>query len=143
MKIGEALVQAAEASLDLVEISPNAEPPVCRIMDFGKYQFERSKKKAASRKKTKTSQLKEIKFRPSTDVGDYQVKLRNITKFLNNGDKVKVTVRFRGREMAHHQLGSGLLERVKKDVEEIAVVEQQSKFEGRQIVMVLAPVANK
>lgn len=143
MKIDDALARAAQVSLDLVEISPNAEPPVCRIMDFGKYQFERSKKKAAQRKKTKTSQLKEIKFRPSTDVGDYQVKLRNITKFLANGDKVKVTVRFRGREMAHHQLGSSLLERVKKDVAEIAVVEQQSKFEGRQIIMVLAPAANK
>ena len=130
---------AYESDLDLVEISPEAEPPVCRIMDYGKYQFELNKKKHEAKKKQKIIHVKEIKFRPGTEIEDYRVKMRNLTKFLNNGDKVKVTLRFRGREMAHMELGKQLLERVEKDLEELGTVEQYPKMEGRQMVMVIAP----
>jgi translation initiation factor IF-3 len=125
--------------LDLVEVSPNAEPPVCRIMDFGKYRFENSKKKQGAKKKQRRTQVKEIKFRPRTEVGDYKVKLSKLTKFLENGDKTKVTMRFRGREFAHQELGMELLKRVVADLEEIANVEQMPGMEGRQMVMVLGP----
>ncbi|KGI78688.1 translation initiation factor IF-3 [Oleiagrimonas soli] len=135
----EALEMAEEAGLDLVEIQPNAEPPVCRIMDFGKYKFEQQKKANAARKKTKKIEIKEIKFRPNTDVGDYQIKLRNILRFLEEGDKVKVTIRFRGREMAHQELGRELASRVQQDVGENGVVEQFPRQEGRLMVMMLAP----
>jgi len=135
----EALSAAADAGLDLVEVVPNAEPPVCRIMDYGKFRFEQSKKKNAARKKTKQIQLKEVKFRPGTEEGDYNVKLRNLTKFLENGDKAKVTLRFRGREMAHREIGARLLKRVEEDLSDIAAVEQYPKMEGRQMTMVLAP----
>jgi len=135
----EAKSLAEEAGLDLVEVSPTAEPPVCRIMDYGKFLFEESKKRHAARKKQKQIHVKEVKFRPGTEEGDYQVKLRNLKRFLNNGDKTKVTLRFRGREMAHQELGMKLLKRVEADLEELAVVEQFPKMEGRQMVMVLAP----
>lgn len=130
---------AEESGYDLVEISPTAKPPVCRIMDYGKYLFEVSKKQAEAKKKQKQVQVKEIKFRPTTEEGDYQVKLRNLIKFLNHGDKVKITLRFRGREVAHQELGMKILERVQKDTLEIAVVEQSAKREGRQLLMVLSP----
>jgi translation initiation factor IF-3 len=139
--IEEALKRAEEAGLDLVEVSPNAEPPVCRILDYGKYKFEQSKQKQSSKKKQKKIQVKEIKFRPGTDVGDYQVKLRNLIRFLSDGDKAKVTLRYRGREMAHQELGMQLLKRVEADLAEYGVVEQHPKMEGRQLVMVLAPKA--
>jgi translation initiation factor IF-3 len=135
----EALQKAKDVSLDLVEVSPNAEPPVCRIMDFGKYKFENSKKKQGAKKKQRRTQVKEIKFRPRTEVGDYKVKLNKLTKFLENGDKTKVTMRFRGREFAHQELGMELLKRVVADLEEIANVEQMPSMEGRQMVMVLGP----
>ncbi|MBV1912407.1 MAG: translation initiation factor IF-3 [Cycloclasticus sp.] len=135
----KAMSMAAEVDLDLVEVSPTAKPPVCKIMDYGKFKFEASKKLQASRKKQKNIQVKEIKFRPGTDIGDYNVKLRNLRSFLENGDKTKITVRFRGREMAHRELGMELLQRVEKDLDELAVVEQRPKFEGRQMVMVMAP----
>ena len=134
---------AYDVDLDLVEISPNAEPPVCRIMDYGKYLFEKSKQKAAAKKKQKQIHIKEIKFRPGTDIGDYQVKLRNLKRFLSDGDKAKVTMRFRGREMAHQELGRELLERVKADLEEYGTVESFPKLEGRQMVMVIAPLKKK
>ncbi|WP_411293553.1 translation initiation factor IF-3 [Thiohalobacter sp.] len=137
--IEKALALAEEADLDLVEISPNAEPPVCRIMDYGKFKFEQSKRQQSARKKQKQVQVKEVKFRPGTDVGDYRVKLRNLIRFLQDGDRVKVTLRFRGREMAHQELGRELLERVKQDLEEYGVVEQFPKMEGRQMVMVMSP----
>ena len=130
---------AEEAELDLVEIVPNAEPPVCRVMNYGKYVFELTKKKQAAKKKQKQIQIKEIKFRPGTEEGDYKVKLRNLTRFLNNGDKVKVTLRFRGREMVHQELGTRMLERIEADLQEHGVVEQFPKMEGRQMVMLLAP----
>lgn len=130
---------AIKAGVDLVEISPTAEPPVCRIMDFGKFLYEKSKSVKEQKKKQKQVQIKEIKFRPGTDEGDYQVKLRNLIRFLEDGDKAKVTLRFRGREMAHQDLGMNVLERVKADLEEIAVVESFPKVEGRQAVMMLAP----
>ena len=139
VNLGEALKQADDAELDLVEIVPNAEPPVCRIMDFGKFLFEQNKKKHAARKKQKQIQVKEVKFRPGTDDGDYQVKLRNISRFLENGDKVKVTLRFRGREMAHQELGSKMLDRIEADMQGIAEVEQKAKLEGRQMIVILAP----
>ena len=139
LPIQEAKELAGEAELDLVEISPNAEPPVCRVMDYGKYRFEESKKLQTARKKQKQIQVKEIKFRPGTDIGDYNVKLRNLVKFLTEGDKVKVTLRFRGREMAHQELGRDLLKRVEEDLRELGSVEQFPKMEGRQMVMVLAP----
>jgi len=134
-----ALATAAESSLDLVEISPNAEPPVCKIMDHGRFQFENNKKQHSAKKKQKTVQIKEIKFRPGTEDGDYQVKLRSLVKFLENGDKTKITLRFRGREMAHRELGAQLLKRVEEDLSELATVEQFPKLEGRQMVMVMAP----
>ena len=134
-----AMATAAEASLDLVEISPNAEPPVCKIMDHGRFQFENNKKQHSAKKKQKTVQIKEIKFRPGTEDGDYQVKLRSLVKFLENGDKTKITLRFRGREMAHRELGAKLLKRVEEDLSELATVEQFPKLEGRQMVMVMAP----
>lgn len=129
--------------MDLVEISPNADPPVCKIMDYGKYQFEQNKKLQAAKKKQKQIQIKEVKFRPGTEEGDYQVKLRNLTKFLNEGDKTKITVRFKGREMSHRELGMDLLKRIEGDLEEIASVEQYPKLEGRQMVMVMGPKKKK
>ncbi|HIG79993.1 MAG TPA: translation initiation factor IF-3 [Cycloclasticus sp.] len=137
--LAEAKKMASDVELDLVEVSPTAKPPVCKIMDYGKFKFEASKKLQASKKKQKNVQVKEIKFRPGTDIGDYNVKLRNLRSFLENGDKTKITVRFRGREMAHRELGMELLKRVEKDLEELAVVEQWPKFEGRQMIMVMAP----
>ncbi|MGH8558420.1 MAG: translation initiation factor IF-3 [Methylococcales bacterium] len=134
---------AFEADLDLVEISPNAEPPVCRVMNYGKYRFEQNKKQQAAKKKQKQIQVKEVKFRPSTEIGDYQVKMRNLVRFLSDGDKAKITVRFRGREMAHKDLGMDLLNRIEKELEEFATVEQFPKLEGRQMVMVLAPKKKK
>jgi len=125
--------------LDLVEISPNAKPPVCKIMDFGKFKYEQQKKESEARKKQKIIEVKEVKFRPNTDVHDYDVKMRNVVKFLTNGDKVKVTLRFRGREMAHQDLGRRLLERVAADTEEIGKVEAIPKMEGRQMVMMIGP----
>ena len=141
--IDEAIDSAYEHNLDLVEISPNAEPPVCRIMDYGKFIFEKNKQKAAAKKKQKQVHIKEIKFRPGTDIGDYQVKLRNLIRFLEDGDKTKVTMRFRGREMAHQEIGRDLLERVKKDLEEYGSVESFPKMEGRQMIMVIAPLRKK
>ena len=135
----EALRISQEAGLDLVEVSPEAKPPVCRIMDYGKYKFQMSKRKAAAKKKQKQIQLKEVKIRPGTEEADYQVKLKNIIKFLENGDKAKVTVRFRGREMMHPELGMRLLEKMMKELEDYGTVEQYPRFEGRQIVMVLGP----
>ncbi len=134
---------AEEAELDLVEISPNAKPPVCRIMDYGKYRFELAKKQQEAKKKQKQIQVKEIKFRPGTDEGDYQVKLRNLIRFLNEGDKAKVTLRFRGREMAHQDIGSQLLKRVEDDLAPYGAVEQRPRLEGRQMVMTIAPVKKK
>ena len=125
--------------MDLVEISPNAKPPVCKIMDFGKFKYEQQKKESEARKKQKIIEVKEVKFRPNTDVHDYDVKMRNVVKFLTNGDKVKVTLRFRGREMAHQDLGRRLLERVAADTEEIGKVEAIPKMEGRQMVMMIGP----
>jgi translation initiation factor IF-3 len=130
---------AEEVGVDLVEIAPTAQPPVCRLMDYGKFRYQESKKKHDAKLKQKQVQIKEIKFRPNTDEGDYNIKLRNLTNFLNEGDKVKVTLRFRGREMAHQEFGMRLLERVKSDLESFAVVEQFPKMEGRQMVMVLSP----
>lgn len=129
--------------MDLVEISPNADPPVCKIMDYGKFQFEQNKKLAVAKKKQKQIQVKEIKFRPGTDEGDYQVKLRSLNKFLNDGDKTKITVRFRGRELAHREIGMDLLKRIEKDLEELAIVEQFPKMEGRQLVMVMGSKKKK
>jgi translation initiation factor IF-3 len=127
-----------EHDVDLVEISPTATPPVCRLMDFGKFKYEQGKKKDEAKKKQKQVQIKEIKFRPATDEGDYSIKLRNITRFLEEGDKVKVTLRFRGREMAHQELGMALLKRVESDLVDIGVIEQFPKMEGRQMVMMVA-----
>ena len=139
MSVADALKLAEEAELDLVEISPTAEPPVCRIMDYGKYVFEQNKKKAAAKKKQKQVQVKEVKFRPGTDIGDYQVKLRNLVRFLEKGDRAKVTLRFRGREMAHQELGIELLKRIEEDLADVGTVEQHPRMEGRQMVMVIAP----
>ena len=136
----EARTIAEERGMDLVEIAPNAEPPVCRLMDYGKYLYASAKKKQESKKKQKQITVKEIKFRPGTDIGDYDIKVRNLTRFLDAGNKVKVTLRFRGREMAHQELGMEMLKRVEEDLKEIGVVEQMPKMEGRQMVMVLAPV---
>ncbi|OAT54225.1 Translation initiation factor IF-3 [Providencia heimbachae] len=144
MSVREALTKAEEAGVDLVEISPNAEPPVCRIMDYGKHLYEKSKSQKEQKKKQKVVQVKEIKFRPGTDEGDYQVKLRSLIRFLEDGDKAKVTLRFRGREMAHQQIGMEVLNRIKVDLEELVTVESfPSRIEGRQMVMVLAPKKNK
>ena len=135
----DALERAADEDMDLVELDGNADPPVARIMDYGKWKFEQQKKQQAARKKQKQIEVKEVKFRPGTDEGDYQVKLRNVKRFLDDGDKVKCTLRFRGREMAHQELGMELLERVERDVEEIAVVDQRPRMEGRLMVMMLSP----
>ncbi len=143
VNIEEAIEAAKEENLDLVEVVPNAEPPVCRVMDYGRFRFEQSKKKNAARKKAKQIQIKEVKFRPGTEEGDYRVKMKNLTRFLEQGDKAKVTLRFRGREMAHREIGSRLLERVRNDLEDIATVEQFPKMEGRQMIMVLAPRKNR
>jgi translation initiation factor IF-3 len=131
---------ALEAGLDLVEISPNASPPVCKVMDFGKFKYEQQKRESEARKKQKTIEVKEIKFRPNTDTHDYEVKMRSVVKFLEGGDKVKVTLRFRGREMAHQNLGLELLHRVAADVESIGKVENMPKLEGRQMVMMIGPI---
>lgn len=139
----EALAKAQEAGLDLVEVSPNAAPPVCRIMDFGKYRFENSKQKQGAKKKQKRTQVKEIKFRPRTEIGDYNTKLNKLRKFLEEGDKTKVTMRFRGREFAHQDLGMDLLKRVVADLEDISNVEQFPGMEGRQMVMLLGPKKGK
>ena len=130
---------AAEAGLDLVEISPNATPPVCKIMDYGKYKYEQQKRESEARKKQKVIEVKEVKFRPNTDTHDYDVKMRNVFRFLENGDKVKITLRFRGREMAHQDLGLKLLEKVKEETQEFAKVEVEPQLEGRQMIMILAP----
>jgi len=143
MASADAIKMAQESGLDLVEVSPNAEPPVCRIMDFGKFRFENSKKNQASKKKQKRTQIKEIKFRPRTEEGDYKVKLRKLQKFLEEGDKTKVTMRFRGREFAHQELGMQLLKRVEADLAEYGVVEQMPGMEGRQMVMLLGPKKSK
>ena len=135
----QAIELAKEEGLDLVEVAPTADPPVCRIMDFGKYLFEQKKKAQAGKAKQKQVHVKEIKFRPGTDEGDYQIKLKKLVQFLENGDKTKVTLRFRGREMAHQQLGAQLLARVRDDLEELGNVEQMPSMEGRQMVMVIAP----
>lgn len=135
----DALAMADGFELDLVEIVPTAEPPVCRIMDYGKFVFEQNKKKHAAKKKQKQIQVKEIKIRPGTEESDYQIKLRNLIKFLNQGDKVKVTLRFRGREMAHQELGARMLKRIETDLEEFGSIEQFPKMEGRQMVMVMGP----
>ena len=138
-----ALERAQKETLDLVEISPDAEPPVCKIMDYGKHVFDIKKKVALQKKKQKQTQVKEIKFRPGTDQGDYDIKLRNLTRFLENGDKAKVTLRFRGREMAHQELGMDMMKRVEADLAEFSQVEQYPKMEGRQMTMVLAPRSKK
>ncbi len=130
---------AEEAELDLVEIAPMAKPPVCKIMDFGKFKYQESKRAHEAKLKQKQVQVKEVKFRPGTDENDYQIKLRNVTKFLGEGDKAKITLRFRGREMAHQEIGMRVLERIKADLEEVALVEQFPKMEGRQLIMVLSP----
>jgi len=139
LPIQEAQRLAAEREMDLVEIVPTADPPVCRIMNFGRFVFDQKKQKQAAKKKQKVVEIKEIKFRPGTDDGDYQVKLRNLKRFLEDGDKAKVTMRFRGREHAHRELGLELLKRVETDLVELSVIEQQPEMEGRQMVMVLAP----
>ena len=139
VKIAQALEMAEEHDIDLVEISPTAVPPVCRLMDYGKFRYQEQKRQQEARAKQKVVQLKEVKFRPGTDEGDYNVKLRNVRRFIEDGDKVKVSLRFRGREMAHQELGMRVLERVRDDVEEICQVESFPRLEGRQMVMVLAP----
>jgi|TARA_B110000305_G_C19430337_1_gene635941 translation initiation factor IF-3 len=140
--IEDAQNEAKANGLDLVEIVPNVDPPVCRVMDFGKFLFDVNKKKHAAKKKQKQVQVKEIKFRPATDQGDYDIKLRNLRKFLEQGDKAKVTLRFRGREMAHQELGAEMLKRIETDLSELGSVEQFPKLEGRQMVMVIAPRKN-
>lgn len=135
----DAIKLAEDAGLDLVEVEPNADPPVARVMDYGKFRFEQSKKAQEARKKQKQAQLKEVKFRPNTDDNDYQVKLRNLRRFIEEGDKVKVTLRFRGREMAHQEIGLQMLQRVEADAAEDTTVEQRPRMEGRQMVMMLAP----
>ena len=138
MAIQTALDLADEGGMDLVEIAPNGEPPVCRIMDYGKFKFEQAKKAQVAKKKQKNTQLKEIKFRPGTDEADYQVKMRNVRRFLDEGDKVKLTLRFRGREMAHKELGAAMLKRVETDLGEEITVEQYPRMEGRQMVMMVS-----
>jgi len=139
VSVDEALRLADEAGLDLVEVAPNSKPPVCKLLDYGKYKFQAQKKAAEARKKQKTVEVKEVKMRPNIDTHDYEVKMRNVKRFFDEGDKVKVTLRFRGREMAHQDLGMALMNRVKEDVDEIAKVELHPKLEGRQMIMVLAP----
>lgn len=143
VSISEALTKAEESELDLVEISPDAEPPVCKLMDFGKFVFEKKRSDKEAKKKTRQMQIKEMKIRPGTDEGDYQVKLRNLIRFLTEGDKAKVTLRFRGREMAHQELGREMLKRIAVDLAEHAVVEQEPNLEGRAMVMVLGPKKKK
>ncbi len=143
LKTEEALELAKKAGLDLVEVSPNASPPVCRIMDFGKFRFEAKKQLNANKKKQKQVQVKEIKFRPRTEEGDYQTKVRKLREFLENGDKAKVTLRYRGREFAHQELGLALLKRVGADLEEFGAIEQMPKMEGRQMVMMISPKKKK
>jgi translation initiation factor IF-3 len=139
LSIAEALESAAAKGLDLVEVAPNSDPPVCRIMDYGKFVFEQNKKAQSAKRKQKQIHVKEVKFRPGTEEGDYQVKLKNLIRFLTHGDKTKVTLRFRGREMAHKELGLELLQRVQADLEEYGTVEQQPQLEGRQMIMVISP----
>ena len=141
--IADAMQAAQAATLDLVEISPDAKPPVCKLMDYGKHVFEAKKQQAAQKKKQKQTQVKEMKFRPGTDEGDYKIKLRNLVRFLENGDKAKVTLRYRGREMAHQELGMEMLKRIEADLEELGNVEQFPKMEGRQLTMVIAPKSKK
>lgn len=143
LAIAEALRIAEEAEMDLVEVAADAKPPVCRIMDYGKFLFEENKKKHAARKKQKQIQIKEVKFRPGTDEGDYQVKLRNLIRFLEDGDRAKVTLRFRGREMAHQELGMKLLKRIEADLTDVGTVEQFPRLEGRQMVMLVVPKKKK
>lgn len=143
VSIAEALATARAAKLDLVLISPEVDPVVCKVMDYGKHVFELKKQRAANRKRTKVIQIKEMKFRPGTEEGDYQVKLRNLIRFLTDGDKAKVTLRFRGREMAHQEIGAELMTRLKEDLSEHGIVEQEAKMEGRQLTMVLAPGKKK
>lgn len=141
--IAEALSAAQSETLDLVAIAPDADPIVCKLMDYGKHLFELKKAKAASKKKQKQQQIKEMKFRPGTDDGDYKIKLRNVTRFLEQGDKAKMSLRFRGREMAHQELGMEMMKRIERDLEEIGTVEQFPKMEGRQLIMVIAPKKKK
>ena len=143
VSLEEAKRLAAEKSLDLVEIAPDGQPPVCKLMDYGKHVFEAKKQQAAQRKKQKQTQIKEMKFRPGTDSGDYDIKMRNLVRFLENGDKAKITLRFRGREMAHQELGMEMLKRIEADLEELGNVEQFPKMEGRQLTMVIAPKSKK
>ena len=135
----EALAMAQDAGLDLVEIQPNGDPPVCRIMDYGKFKFENQKKAHAAKKKQKQVEIKELKFRPVTDIGDYTIKLRNLRRFLEEGDKVKITIRFRGREMTHQELGRAMVDKISADIAEEAVIEQYPRMEGRLMVMMVAP----
>ena len=139
VKIDQALEMAKTADLDLVEVTPNVTPPVCKVMNYGKHRFENNKKAQQAKKKQKQQQVKEIKLRPGTEEHDYQTKLKNIKRFLNDGDKAKITIRFKGRELAHKEIGMQQVERIEKDLEDIAEVEQRAKFEGRQIIMVIAP----
>ena len=143
LDIDQAVEMAADAGLDLVEVSPNAEPPVCRVMDFGKYQYELKKQKSDAKKKQKRTHVKMIKYRPGTEEADYQIKFKNLVKFIDNGDKVKVVIWFRGREVQHRELGMEMLDRIEMDCEEFAVVEQRAKMEGRQLGMMLAPKSKK
>ena len=143
VRTGEALRMAEEADVDLVEIAPQASPVVCKLMDYGKFRYQEQKRAAEARSKQKIIQVKEVKFRPGTDDNDYQVKMRNLVRFLEEGDKAKVTIRFRGREMAHQEFGMRMLERVKEDLAELGQVEQMPKLEGRQMVMVVAPKKKK
>ena len=139
LSVDEALAEAEQRGFDVVEMSPNADPPVCRLMDYGKFQFQQSKKRQAARRRQQQTQIKEVKFRPGTDDGDYRVKLRNLRRFLDHGHKIKVTLWFRGREMAHQELGQKLLKRIEGDLEEEAKVEQFPKLEGRRLAMVMTP----
>ena len=139
VSVEEALAEGEERGFDVVEMSPNADPPVCRLMDYGKFQFQQSKKRQAARRKQHQTQIKEVKFRPGTDDGDYRVKLRNLRRFLDHGHKIKVTLWFRGREMAHQDLGHKLLQRIEGDLEDDAKVEQYPKLEGRRLAMVMTP----
>ena len=143
VSLAEAKTTAEAEKLDLVLISPDADPPVCKIMDYGKHVFELKKQKAANKKKQRVIHVKEMKFRPGTEEGDYQVKLRNLIRFLNDGDRAKVSLRFRGREMAHQELGAEMMQRIREDLAEYGTVDQEPKMEGRQITMVLAPVKKK
>ncbi|MCD6674417.1 MAG: translation initiation factor IF-3 [Burkholderiaceae bacterium] len=143
VSLREALRMAEDAEVDLVEIAPQARPPVARLMDYGKFKYQEQKRQHEARAKQKIIQVKEVKFRPGTDEGDYQVKLRNLRRFLDEGDKAKITLRFRGREMAHQEFGVRLLERVRTDVEDLAQVEQMPRLEGRQMIMVIAPKRKK